>query len=252
MGSKEEDHKYIYCLIELDKKENFGPLGIGGKGDELYTVFYKNIAALISDSPLTEYSPSRENYLSHAKAIERVMKQFTVLPVRFGTVVGSEQEITGMIEREYDRFYPLFRKVEGKNELGLKAFFKKENIYEIILERNDKIKKLKDRIAKMPAKESYHYKIKIGEMVVNALEEERERCKGEILKTISPLVVEVKDNDTYGDNMVLNSAFLVDKENEENLDQKIKKLDETWGEHIIFKYTGPFPPFNFINLTIKI
>jgi len=54
------------------------------------------------------------------------MKQFTVLPVIFGTVVGSEQEITAMIEREYDRFYPLFRKVEGKNELGLKAFFKKK------------------------------------------------------------------------------------------------------------------------------
>ncbi len=252
MDTKKEDHKYIYCLIELGKKENFGPLGIGGKGDELYTVFYKDIAALISDSPLTEYLPSREHYLAHEKAIERVINQFTVLPVRFGTVAKSEQEITGMIEREYDRFCPLFRKFEGKNELGLKAFFKKENIYEIILERNDEIKNLKDRIAKMPAKESYHYKIKIGEMVVNALEEEKERCKEEILKTISPWVVEVKTNDNYGDKMVLNSAFLVDQENEEMLDQTIKSLDETWGEQIIFKYTGPFPPFNFINLTIKI
>ena len=81
--------KYIYCIIAIDNCEslNFGPLGIGGRGDELYTISYKpegsgwasaspthkTIAAVVSNSPIKKYSVARENLIPHERAIEEVM-----------------------------------------------------------------------------------------------------------------------------------------------------------------------------------
>ena len=39
--------KYIYCIIETDEPRSFGPMGIGGRGDEVYTVHHKGLAAVV-------------------------------------------------------------------------------------------------------------------------------------------------------------------------------------------------------------
>jgi hypothetical protein len=63
--------KYIYCIIETKgKEERFGPLGIGVRGDELYTICFDNIAAVVSDAPIKKYSVARENLIPHEKAVE--------------------------------------------------------------------------------------------------------------------------------------------------------------------------------------
>ena len=34
-----KEGKYIYCIIASSEAQSFGPLGIGGRGDELHTIF---------------------------------------------------------------------------------------------------------------------------------------------------------------------------------------------------------------------
>ena len=87
--------KYIYCIIGVDNGEclSFGPLGIGGRGDQLYTISYKTIAAVVSNSPIKQYSVARENLIPHERAIEEVMKVYTVLPVRFATIAEDEKKV---------------------------------------------------------------------------------------------------------------------------------------------------------------
>ena len=81
-----KEGKYIYCIIALKEARSFGPIGIGGRGDEVNTIVYDDIAAVVSNSPVISYAVSRENMLAHEKAIEEVMKKYTVLPVRFCTI----------------------------------------------------------------------------------------------------------------------------------------------------------------------
>ena len=44
--------KYVYCIIETSEPRSFGPMGIGGRKDEVYTVHHKGLAAVVSNSPL--------------------------------------------------------------------------------------------------------------------------------------------------------------------------------------------------------
>src|SRR5436190_1354634 len=82
--------KYVYCIIASTTQQAFGAIGIGGRGDEVHTIHYGPLAAVVSDTPVVVYDPTRENALAHEHAIEAVMKEFTVIPMSFGTVFRTE------------------------------------------------------------------------------------------------------------------------------------------------------------------
>ncbi|MEW6087322.1 MAG: GvpL/GvpF family gas vesicle protein [bacterium] len=251
-----KEGKYIYCIIQTAESKTFGPLGIGGRGDELYTICFKDISAVVSNSPIMKYPVSRENMILHEKAIETVMAKHTVLPVRFCTIAEDEKEIKRILVKEYDKFKDLLNEFIGKRELGLKAVFLakggKGDIYSYILEKYQDIKVLKEKIQEMSFEKTYYQRMEIGKMVEIALEKEKASIKNEILNTLLPLSLDVKVNNTYGELMLINAAFLVEKSKETEFDLKVQQLDERYGSDVKFKYIGTLPPFNFVNLTIRL
>jgi len=250
MAVATKEGKYIYCIIESNQPRSFGPLGIGGRGDELYTVCFDDMAAVISSAPIEKYRVSRENTLAHEKAIEQVMAEYTVLPVRFATIAEDEEEVKRILEAEQERFRDLLYQMKDKTELGFKAIFKEDVVYKDILEKYEDIRGLKEKITGLPPEKTYHQHMKIGEMVEAALQQEKQIIEEDILNTLSPLAVEVKTNDPYGELMIINAAFLAEKEKEAEFDHRVQELADKYGEKVNFKYVGPLPPFNFVNLVI--
>ncbi|MBU0701648.1 GvpL/GvpF family gas vesicle protein [bacterium] len=246
-----KEGKYIYCIIASNESKTFASPGIGGRGDKIYTICFNDISAMVSTSPMTKYSATRDNLLAHEKAIEEAMKEYTVLPVRFVTIAEDEQKVKRILEKEYGEFTGLLKNIEGKKELGLKAIFKEDVVYKDILERYEDIRVLKEKIAALPPQNSNYQQMEIGRMVESALQKEKEIYKDEILNSLSPLSVEVKVNKTYGDQIIINAAFLVEKHLEPGFDQKVADLDASYGHKIRFRYVGTVPPFNFVNLIIK-
>ena len=250
MDAATKDGKYIYCIMESNQPRSFGPLGIGGRGDDVYTICFKDIAALVSNAPIKKYRISRDNSITHEKAIEAAMAEHTVLPVRFATVTEDAEKIIKILEAEYDSFRALLSKMKNKTELCLKAIFKEEVVYKDILEKYEDIRGLKDKVAGLPADKMYQQRMKIGEMVEAALQQQKQLVKEDILNTLSPLAVEVKTSDPYGELMIVNGAFLVEKEKEAEFDHHVQELGDRYGERVNFKFVGTLPPFNFVNLTI--
>ncbi len=227
--------KYIYCIIQTAESKTFGPLGIGGRGDELYSICFKDISAVVSNSPVMKYSVSRENMIPHEKAIEEVMKEHTVLPVRFCTIAEDEEEIKRILAKEYDKFKDLLNKFIGKRELGLKAIFKEDIIYKKILEKYQDIRILKEKLMNLSPEKAYYKQVEIGRMVEEALQKEKEICKDDISNTLLPLSCDSKVNNTYGELMIINSAFLVEKSKETEFDLKVQQLNERYGNDVKFK-----------------
>jgi Gas vesicle synthesis protein GvpL/GvpF len=76
--------KYVYCIIETSEPRSFGPMGIGGGGDEVYTIQHRGLAAVVSNTRLVVCDPTRENVFAHEQVNEAVMREFTV-PNNFHT-----------------------------------------------------------------------------------------------------------------------------------------------------------------------
>jgi hypothetical protein len=251
MATAVQEGKYIYCIIGSSQPRSFGPLGIGGRGDPLHTVVVDDIAAVVSDAPLTRYRVSRENTLAHQRAIEAVMAEHPVLPVRFATIAEDEEKVRRILKAEYDRFKPLLTKVSDKVELGLKATFMEGIIYESILAKYESIRRLKDRLAGLPADRTHYERMRLGQMVEEALQTEKQLVADDILNALSPLAAEVKTNDTYGELMILNAAFFVPRCREADFDRQVQGLGEKYAESAKLKYVGTMPPFNFVTLMIQ-
>ncbi|MBU1736125.1 MAG: GvpL/GvpF family gas vesicle protein [Verrucomicrobia bacterium] len=242
---------YMYSIIAAQAPEKFGPIGIGGRGDECRTVHHEGLAAVVSVSPAKKFKVSRDNLLAHEKVIEAVMLVHTVLPVRFGTVADNDGKVKLILAREYDRFLELLRNLEGKRELGVKAVFKEEAVFKMILDKYEDIRAMKEKIAALPAEKTHFQRAEIGRMVEVALQKEKDTRQAVLLDALAPLALEVKTNGLYGDMMILNAAFLVEQSREPEFDKKVQELAEQNDESVKFKYVGTVPPFNFVNLVIE-
>src|SRR5213593_3666022 len=91
--TKTDSGVYVYSIIELSEPRTFGKIGIGGRGDEVYTVHYKDLAAVVSRTPLMVYDPTRENALAHEHVNEVSIEEgFTPVPMSFGTLFRTEKD----------------------------------------------------------------------------------------------------------------------------------------------------------------
>ncbi|MFQ5981651.1 MAG: GvpL/GvpF family gas vesicle protein [Candidatus Heimdallarchaeota archaeon] len=253
-----EEEKYIYCVIDSDEERQFGPLGIGGRNDELHSIAFHNIAAVVSDSPKKHYPVSRENMMAHQKVLELMMESYTLLPVKFGTVAKSnaKREVTERIRLEvlkkrYDELHGLLDRMEGKIELGLKCLWKNmESIFSELVEQNSDIRILKRKISRGHPVKTRDKRVTLGEKVKNALDRKREKEEARILRVLKPLSVDVESGTIFGDNMVTNTSFLVPIEKVGDFDAVVNQISSAQNGRMKLKYVGPVPPCNFVELTI--
>jgi hypothetical protein len=247
-----DEGKYLYCIIKEPTYRTFGSIGIGQKGDEVHTLNYRDLACVISSTSMTKYMISRENLMVHTKVIEEVMKDYTVLPVRFGTIASSADEVRSLLMKSYQEFKYLLRSKDNKVELGLKAFWKDMKlIYKEIADSNPEVKTLKNKLKKKNKAFSLDERLTFGEKVKEALDKKKTIEAENIIQTLRPKCIDFVLNDTLGDNMVLSSAFLVDRMQEREFDDLVEDLAEKYKDRYKFKYVGPSPPFNFVNLRIR-
>jgi hypothetical protein len=246
--------KYIYGIIRNSGTIDLGPIGIGKRGDHVYGIPHKNVCAIVSNSPVIQYDARRANLIAHEIVLEEVMKRHTVLPVRFSTITDTSDDaaVVRILEHDYKQLSDMLDQMEGKKELGLKVITIKDVIFKYILDKHNEIRVLKDKLVNLPADKTYYQRVQIGRMVEEALQQEKEHFKTQILDVLKPLAVDIKINDNFGQRMVLNAAFLVRNEAEPEFDKTINALDEQMGKLFIFKYIGMLPPYNFVNLTINI
>lgn len=247
-----EEGKYIYCIIGTNEGRNFGPIGIGGRGDIVSTIGYEDLSAVISNSPLDKYVVNKENLIAHEKVVEEVMKNYTVLPMRFCTVASSAEEVRGLLRKRYLELKNLLKDMDNKIELGVKAFWKEMKvIFQEIVDEDKKIKSLKEKIAKKSLKVSYADGINLGKIVKTALEVKRDKEGQEIINVLKRISYNFHLNATQGDEMLINAVFLVDRAREREFDNQVYELVSKYSQRVKFKYIGPTPPYNFVNLNLK-
>lgn len=252
--------RYIYCISDAQGEKEFGPLGIGDNRGKVYSVVYKEIAAVVSDSPVVDFSVSRENTIAHMKVIERVMSGKTVLPVSFSTVASGSTDRSPeerlrqeVLKTRYLELKNLLIRMNNKVEMGLKAIWADmEAVFKETVKENREIDMLKERLASGDFAGTYNRRIELGRMVKDALEAKRAFEEERILKEFNGAYSELCRNKTFGDKMVTNSSFLVDKSRLKEFDERVDGLSSSGNGRILFRYVGPVPPCNFVELVISL
>ena len=246
--------KYLYCIIPCSENHTFDADVIGDGDGVVHTVCHQDLAVVVSDSPVTRYESTRRNMVAHERVLETVMKEFTLLPVRFGTITDYAspiQDIQKLLGSRFEEFQKLLEDMEDKVELGLKAFWRDEKaIFEEIVAENGDIRRLRNSLSGESPEATHFDRVRLGEMVKEALNRKRAKEAAKILLPLRRIAHSVRENEALGDRMVVNAAFLVNKSKEPEFDQVVGKLDEQFVERVAIKYIGSAPPYNFVNIIV--
>ena len=245
------DGKYVYCIIRHQALREFGEIGIGGSA-RVYTVHHGELAAVVSDTPIVIYDPTRENVLAHEFVNETVMREFTVIPMSFGTVFRSEEDVKQLLRSTYETFTDVIEKMKDKIEFGVQIRWDRDRAIEAITCEDEEIRKLKDEITRNAASSTYFARMQLGRLIEVALEDSAGRYVGTVHEELKRVSVASRSNKVIGDRMIMNAAFLVNRTAEKPFDDAVKDLSRRYEHLLAFKYTGPWPPYNFVNIKLKL
>ena len=248
--------RYIYGVIKEGERKSFGFCGIN-EGEEVYTITYQDIACVVSNSPVQDYSSMVKEALGHLlvkhqTVIEKIMKDHTIIPMKFGTFACNDNEVAQVLKRGYSQFKELLTNIDGKIELDVAAIWTDSNgIIKEIGEEDKEIRELKAEIAKKPPSSTLQDRIKIGMMIKDVLDKRREKEQAHIIDFLKEATVDFQKHQVMDDKMVLNCAFLLEKSKEPDFDARLKALDKEYNQKVNFRCVGPLPPYSFATCQLK-
>ena len=244
--------RYLYCVIAGEEPRSFDVDGIGGKGDKVYTLPFDGLSAVVSDSPEAEYDSTRRNLTAHMRVLETVMAERTIVPIRFGSVAPTRQAVYDtLLKPQRQAIDGLLVDLEGRVEMGLKAFWLDGILYTEVLAARPDIARLRDKLIGRSPDESYYERVKVGELLDTAISEKRAEEADALLNAIKPFAFRVLEQDARGEQTVLSVAMLVDRDKTDALDEAITKLDTANEGRLLFKLVGPTAPYNFVDLSLS-
>lgn len=241
---------YVYGFTDCPEIcKNPGPT-IGEAGI-VQNIPYQGVGILCSPVNGKKLQPTRKNLMAHQKVLEAWMKEYTVLPVRFGTVSQSKGTLHHGIRTTLPILRAKLRQFKGKHELNLKAFWEKEYIYNHILEKHPGIKSLREKITKIKGPQVHYRSVELGQEVERALLAYGEKEAQVIIDEISSATLMLKKSKVFGELMFLNLSVLVNDQTEHELDQIVNRVAEKRNGKVKFKYNGPSAPASFVDIHLK-
>lgn len=242
---------YLYCLTSAEDGERFSAPGIGGLNDPPYVIAEHGLAAVASNLEGDAPEITKEILLAHQRVLEEVMQEHPILPIAFGATSDDAEAVRTLLRHNATDIQANLEKVADRVELGLKAFWSLETILKEVAETDPEIIHLKELFRRQPQLAFLPNQVEAGKLVEAALRHRKEAYIEEILPHLTSIAADHCLNQELTDEMILNAAFLVDKNRESQFDAAVSFAGERHKDHLQFLYSGPWPPYNFAQLHLS-
>ena len=113
-----------YCILDSDRKL---PEGIAGLHAGIVSNLpYRGIGAAVSllAGPMGDVIAGA---VEHEAVVERLMQTHTVLPMRFPTVLTTQEAVLAMMSQHYDRFREDLHRLHNQVEFGVRVLWSAAN-----------------------------------------------------------------------------------------------------------------------------
>jgi hypothetical protein len=241
---------YLYGLMEDAARAETFDLGEGIGGATVRLLPAGPLTGIVSDVPAGPVAQTRRNMVAHTAVLERAIAKTDVLPVRFGTVAPTAKALATCILSNAQGFRTALRDIGGHVELGVKASWRDGVVFSEIVSADAELCRLRDRLRTRPSSETYYERVELGRRVEAALAQRRTVETAAIIAELTPLAERETELRTLDEDMILNRAFLVRRENEAAFDERIQAVAERCANRMNFRYVGPVPPYNFVRLQV--
>lgn len=256
--TKSAEGRYIYCIVNGATKLSMGNIGI--EKTEVCTVPCRDIAAIVHSCRSQPYESKdlkkvMEWVCSHNHVIDEATEHFgTVLPFSFDAIVkGNDDAIRNWLNKDYEKLKHELERLKDKAEYTVHIFCDQEKLIDRILDEDQTLKRLKEKMEKLPKRTSYLLHRKFELMVKDAYNALRGRLAEEFASKIKGSVEEMRIEkkvsrapESHKDEKLI-AAFscLIGKNKVKSVGEVLGKINQ---EGYLVRFTGPWAPFSFVKL----
>jgi hypothetical protein len=249
--------KLIYALLYINvKPENLQMLLDEMKGianTSLMHLSFNEITAVVSDINSGSVITDKSTAMEYASVIEILSQHYTLIPMRYGSLLDSSDAVINMLERNCIDIQHNLLKVANKHEFGLKIFCEPEKLREELQAKSEADRKMSAN----PAPETTHsvfLDYMNEKLKEHRLEELYINYVDFIIAEISQYLIQMNATCKFkkmGSAVnIIDAVFLLEKERKCELIQTVQTLQKQHNE-LNFVLTGPWSPYNFAEITIK-
>ena len=230
---------------------DFGPIGIGGKGEHVCSLPRDGVAAVISETedPATDSLTKEdlvEGLAQHQLVAETVMKAgCTILPMKFGTVIESDSQVAEMLETNREILSKLLNDIDGLFEFEVVVVWPDIELVFREIAGCTEIAELRNRIAKLPPSESMGARLSLGKLVKDRLDAKRLALQAHLLSRWERVARRTVCHEIRSDAVVLHVAFLLGADDRDRMEALVTQSDQEEGGSLSFRVMGPLPPYAF-------
>ncbi len=191
--------------------------------------------------------------IEFAKEIEVLSNQFTLLPVRFGSLMVSTEAILDLLNKNSKEIQNNLLHVENRYEFGLKVMCDSSALKSSLVENSGLV--VNSSHAKNLENPNSVYrnwledKLKehrLEELVLNYVD----TVIKEITEAIEILGATAKFKKMVSEKTIIDAVFLLAKDQKNEMVDTIIQFQKKY-INLMFILTGPWPPYNFVELTLK-
>jgi hypothetical protein len=232
---------YVYGVVPAADRVPDALTGVAGAS--VRSVEDGGLAALVSDLDAGSLTVARE-LRAHWSVLDACSRDATVLPVRFGTVMESDDAVRErLLGADGERLQAMLSELAGRVQLSVKGDYDEEPLLRAVVRATPEIAALRDRLRTLPEAAGHYERIRLGELVAGAIARQREADTEFVLERLRPLSVAASVEPAEG---ALHVAFLVARDDVASFDAGIGPVAEALAERMQVRCVGPLPPYSFV------
>ena len=210
-------------------------------------VTHREVAGLVAPAPASSAGPTRQDLLGYAEVLDRVAATAPVLPVRYGTVLPSDEAVRrDVLAPHHDTFAAALSRLAGRAQFTVQARYLPDvALREVLAERPD-ARRLHQRMRARPA---VGLRMRLGEMVANGIARKRRtdaealaRALGRHATAARVRLWQSAEVDPIGE-----VAFLVELARRERFEAAAEQLARDWRDRVRLRLLGPMAPYHFVS-----
>lgn len=246
--------RYVYGIIRSDAPLLFDVSGIDG--GEVYTVGAGDMAVVASDVAYEGLhglarSEALRHLNDHQRVLEAVQQEYTVLPIKFGTILPDEARVRTLLYRGDALISAALAAYAGKRQFEVVVLWDMAQVFQQIA-ADERIAAIKAQIAGRAPEETVAERLLIGKLVHAELQRRRAEVCAHVTGHLRGLAEDVIVNPLMDDSMVANVALLLDDAGRDALDERLDALDAQYGGRLQIRCVGPLPPHSFATLEVHL
>jgi len=243
---------YLYGIIKKPQFKNFGFLGV--EDAEVYIISYQDLSLVVSNIEIGEIDLTRKNILAHTVVQDKLLKIYDLLPIGFGMIANSEDEALRLLKENYQALVEELERLSGKIEGDVKISWNREAVIKELQNEHQEFSKLKTKISTVssPTIEAQNLLVEAGKLIEGIAMKWKIKYAQQVYNILKGFSVDTRLNDPIGIKNILNASFLIERPMEDKFKEEIYKLNSEYQDKLDFKYAGPLPPYNFVNIKLEL